>query len=109
MTQTLILMLTTVPDQAAADALIGPTLEARLAACATCLGYARSTYHWQGKIEHAAEIPILFKTSPDRAAALEQWIATHHPYDVPEILRWDAAAAPAYAQWVLTETQPEKP
>lgn len=109
MTQMLIVMLTTVPDQAAADALIAPVLEARLAACATCLGEARSTYRWQGKIERSAEIPILFKTSALQADALEQWIASHHPYDVPEILRWDATAAPAYAQWALAETQTEKP
>lgn len=104
MSQNLIMMLTTLPDAPAAQALAERVLEARLAACVTCLAAAQSTYHWAGKIESVSEVPVLFKTSIECADALETFIADNHPYDVPEIVRWDALAAPAYAQWVAAET-----
>lgn len=59
-----VLMLTTVPDAATATALADGALDARLAACVSELGAIRSRYHWQGKVETADEIQLLFKTSP---------------------------------------------
>jgi periplasmic divalent cation tolerance protein len=101
---TVTIVLTTLPDSASASALAEKVLTARLAACATQLASARSSYHWQGKLESADEIPVLFKTAPERAEALEKFIAGHHPYQIPEIVSWTVCAAPAYAQWVATET-----
>ncbi|MBS6360207.1 divalent-cation tolerance protein CutA [Burkholderia sp.] len=100
-----VLMLTTVPDAATADALADGALAARLAACVSELGAIKSRYHWQGKVETAEEIQLLFKTSPVRALELERFIQSHHPYDTPEIVSWQAAASPAYGQWVTGETQ----
>ena len=100
-----VLMLTTVPDAAAAQSLADGALAARLAACVSELGAIRSRYHWQGKVESADEIQLLFKTSVARAAELEHLIQTLHPYDVPEILSWQATASAAYGQWVTGETQ----
>jgi periplasmic divalent cation tolerance protein len=104
-TLNVILMLTTVPDEDTAAKLSQATLEARLAACVTRLGAVRSEYHWQGKIESGDEIQLLFKTSLARAAELEQFIQTQHPYETPEILSWQATASNAYGQWVHAETQ----
>ena len=103
-TPSVTLILTTLPDAAAAERLALGALSARLAACASRLAPVESSYHWEGRIESATEYPVLFKTSPARAAALQVFIAAHHPYQVPEILSWDAAAAPAYGKWVLAET-----
>jgi len=105
MPQNLIIMLTTLPDAPTAQAFAARVVDARLAACATCLAPAQSTYRWAGKIETASEVPILFKTSAECADALETFIADNHPYDVPEIIRWSATASPAYAQWVAAETK----
>ncbi|SEB22170.1 divalent cation tolerance protein [Paraburkholderia sartisoli] len=99
------LMLTTAPDTESADKLASGALNARLAACVTQLGTVRSSYHWQNVIESAEEIQLLFKTSVARALELEQYIQTHHPYDIPEILSWQVAASVAYGQWVNAETQ----
>ncbi|WP_158898864.1 divalent-cation tolerance protein CutA [Burkholderia sp. L27(2015)] len=103
-TPSITLILTTLPDATAAEGLALGALSARLAACATRLAPVESSYHWEGRIESATEYPVLFKTSAAGAAALQVFIATHHPYQVPEILSWDAAAAPAYGQWVHAET-----
>ncbi|CAG4907550.1 Divalent-cation tolerance protein CutA [Paraburkholderia gardini] len=99
------LMLTTAPDAESADKLASGVLNARLAACVTQLGAVRSSYHWQNSIESAEEIQLLFKTSVARALELEQYIQTHHPYDIPEILSWQVTASAAYGQWVNAETQ----
>lgn len=99
------LMLTTVPDTEIAQRLTTQVLAARLAACVSQQGPLRSSYHWQGQVESADEIQLLFKTSVVRALELEQFIQRHHPYDTPEILSWQVTASTAYGQWVITETQ----
>ena len=99
------LILTTVPDLDTAQKLAAQVLDARLAACVSQQGTVHSTYHWQGKLESADEIQMLFKTSIARAPELEQFIQKHHPYDTPEILCWQATASAAYGQWVIAETQ----
>lgn len=105
MTLNVILMLTTVPDADTAERLASTALAARVAACVTRPGAVRSQYHWQGTVESADEIQMLFKTSLARAAELEQFIQTHHPYDTPEILSWQVSASTAYGRWVNAETQ----
>jgi periplasmic divalent cation tolerance protein len=105
MTQNLVLMLTTLPDSESAKKLAHGALAARVAACATEMGAVRSRYHWQGKIESAEEISLLFKTSTARSLELEQFIQANHPYEIPEILFWQASASAAYGQWVTIETQ----
>jgi periplasmic divalent cation tolerance protein len=99
------LILTTVPDAAVAQMLAAGALAARLSACVTELGLVQSSYHWQGAIETAQEIQLLFKTSAARAHELEQYIQAHHPYNTPEILSWQATASAAYGQWITAETQ----
>ncbi len=100
-----ILVLTAVPDVETARRLAAGALSARLAACVTELGPTHSSYHWQGQIATAAEVQLLFKTSAARVLELERFITTHHPYDIPEILSWQAAASTAYGEWVAAETR----
>ncbi|MEM5344505.1 divalent-cation tolerance protein CutA [Paraburkholderia azotifigens] len=99
------LVLTTVPDLATAQKLAQDALSERLAACVAQLGCVQSSYHWQGKIESAEEIQLMFKTSVARTLELERFIQAQHPYDTPEILSWQVTASAAYGQWVNTETQ----
>ena len=80
-------------------------VEERLAACVNILGPCRSIYRWQGKIEEAEEVPALFKTRAESAEALIARIAELHDYDVPAAVVWPIEAAlPAYAEWVVEET-----
>ncbi|MGN6806598.1 MAG: divalent-cation tolerance protein CutA [Trinickia sp.] len=100
----IVLMLTTLPDAASAQALADAILDARLAACVAESAPLRSRYRWKGQKESAQEIQLLFKTSVARALELEQFIAEHHPYETPEIVSWPASASTAYGQWVVAET-----
>ncbi|SAL01644.1 periplasmic cytochrome biogenesis protein [Caballeronia fortuita] len=100
-----VLMLSTLPDAAAADALAQAALESRLAACVTKLGSVSSQYHWKGALESSQEVQLLFKTSVARCEELQRFVESRHPYETPEILAWQADASPGYGQWVNAETQ----
>jgi periplasmic divalent cation tolerance protein len=100
-----IVVITTLPDRRAAMDLATSLVGARLAACASILGECASIYRWQGKLEKAFEVPLLLKTSAMQYAALEAAIRARHPYELPEILAFPAAAGlAAYLDWVKAES-----
>lgn len=91
----------------AAMAAARDTVERRLAACANVLGPCRSVYRWEGAVQDAEEVPVLFKTDPATRAALMAQLASGHDYAVPAILAMaDADTLPDFAAWVATETGP---
>jgi periplasmic divalent cation tolerance protein len=80
-------------------------VEEKLAACANILAPCRSIYHWQGRIEEAAEVPALFKTTAEAAERLVERLALLHSYDVPAVVMWPVERSyDAYAQWVAEST-----
>ncbi|MBS3935048.1 MAG: divalent-cation tolerance protein CutA [Sulfuritalea sp.] len=100
-----LLVITNLPDQDSARALAGVLVEARLAACVNILAPCRSVYRWQGKTEHAEEVPLLIKTTAARYAALEAAIRARHPYELPEIVAVPIdRGLPDYLAWVIAET-----
>ena len=80
------LVLVTAPDRKTARALATAALRARLIACANLVPKVESHYRWKGKIESAAEVLMILKTTRARLAALEKLILARHPYDTPEFL-----------------------
>jgi len=103
--ETVLIVLTTVPDAACADRIARALVDERLAACVTVLGGARSTYRWQDTVESAEELPLLVKTTAARWPALRERLRAMHPYDVPQMLAWRAEDGwPAYLDWVRGST-----
>ena len=90
--------------RAAAEAAAHAVLEQRLAACANILAEGQSLYPWNGALESAGEVAVLFKTALARRNALMAALERDHDYDLPAILSWAATATPAYAEWVAAET-----
>lgn len=82
------LVLTTFPDRPTAQRLGTAALVRRLAACVQFIEI-ESAYHWKGRIERSPECLAIFKTAPKRVGALFRFLATSHPYDVPEIIELD--------------------
>ena len=105
-TRSSILVLTTLPDQAQAEALARELLTARLAACIQIGATVQSLYHWRGKIETASEVPLAIKTRAGLYPRVEETIRRRHPYELPEIVAVPISCGlPAYLDWIAAETQ----
>jgi len=96
------------PDANSATAIAQALVDERLAACVNQLPGVRSTYRWQGKVEHADEVLLLIKTTSDRLAALSARVQALHPYELPEVIAVEARGGlPAYLDWVTEQTRDE--
>ena len=104
---TALLVLTNLPDRAAAERIGDLLVEKRLAACVNILAPCRSVYRWKGEVQHDEEHPMLIKTTHERYGALEQALREGHPYELPEIIAVPIERGlPAYLEWVAAETKP---
>lgn len=96
-----VIAITTFPDADGARQLAEQLVIKSLAACATIFPGATSIYRWQGKVEQSVESTILIKTTSGMLEAVRQHLATHHPYELPELLAFTAAdGLPGYLAWV---------
>lgn len=102
-----LLVITNLPDRAAAENLADALIRQRVAACVNILAPCRSVYRWKAEVQHGEEHPVLIKTTRDRYAALEAAIREAHPYELPEIVAVPIERGlPAYLDWVAAETTP---
>ena len=105
-----LIVLTNLPNEAAARTLAERLVMARLAACVNLLPPCTSVYRWQGALESAREVPLLIKTTAERYEALQTAILDAHPYELPEIVAVPVQQAFApFAKWVADETRPLPP
>lgn len=104
----IILVLTNMPDEASARNLAEALVTQKLAACINILAPCHSVYSWQGKLEHADEIPVQIKTNQAQYRALEAAIIKAHPYELPEIITINVdGGLPRYLQWVNAQLSAE--
>ena len=102
-----LLVLTNLPDRAAAERIADLVIEKRLAACVNILAPCRSVYRWKDAVQHDEEHPLLIKTTAERYPELERAIRAAHPYELPEIVAVPIERGlPEYLQWVSAETKP---
>lgn len=102
------LVFVTAPDLKTARALAKSALKARLVACANLLPGIESHYRWQGKIEAATEVLIIFKTLRANLPALEKLILAEHPYDTPEIISLTLNTGnEKYLDWIKANCAPD--
>lgn len=100
-----LVVLTTVSDDAEASRIAHALVGERLAACVTALGPARSVYRWHEAVETAEEVPLVIKTSGACWPALRDRLRALHRYELPEMLVLRAAdGLPAYLAWVGAAT-----
>ena len=101
-----IIVLTTLPDLEAAQALARTLLAGRLAACVNIGASVESMYHWRGQIETAREVPVAIKTRALLYSRVEAAIFAAHPYELPEVVAVPITHGLApYLDWIDTETQ----
>jgi len=96
-----VIIQTTLPASADADALARQLLDAHLVACVQIMSPMRSLYRWNGTIESASECLLVCKTEAHRVREVRAAIQKQHPYQVPEILEFAATGGlPAYLEWI---------
>ncbi|MEI6167650.1 MAG: divalent-cation tolerance protein CutA [bacterium] len=95
---------TTSDSEALAIKLAEMITAARLASCVQ-FWPIRSVYWWQGKLESGTEFILQCKTRSSLAPALQEFIRSHHPYEVPEIIITPILGGhPPYLAWIDQET-----
>ena len=105
-----LLVLTNLPDRAAAERLAEALVGQRLAACVNLLAPCRSVYRWKGELQRDEEHPLLAKTTTERYAELEKAIRAAHPYELPEIVAVPIERGlPEYLTWIAAQTDSPAP
>lgn len=104
MSDSVCLVVSSVPSPEVGIRLVETLVEERHAACGSVLPGAVSVYWWQGTLERAHEAVVMFKTTRPAAPDLLERLAEIHPYDVPEILVLPVELGhPAYLDWIRAE------
>ena len=81
-------------------------IERRLAACVQIQEGVHSIYRWEGKICEANEMMLSAKTVVDRWGDVSNFIKSHHPYDLPEVIAYVPEKYEAqYGKWVESEVK----
>lgn len=96
-----VVVLVTCASRKEAERLARAVVERKLAACVNVAAPVRSVYRWKGKVETAAEFPMVIKTTRGKFAALEKEIRRLHSYETPEIIALPILAGlKAYLRWI---------
>jgi periplasmic divalent cation tolerance protein len=83
-----------------ADALVAR----RLAACVQQMPI-RSTYRWEGEVQHDDEVLLLVKTVAARVGAVAAVVDELHSYDLPALtVVRIIGGTPDYLAWLATES-----
>lgn len=102
-----LLVLTTCPDEAAAERVARALVETGLAACVNALPGARSFYTWQGRMEDTPEWVLLIKTRSELFEPLAQALRAAHPYELPEVIAVPIATGTEdYLAWIDRAVSP---
>ena len=104
--QTLVQVLTALPDRETAISLAREVMEARLAACVQIVDPITSLYRWEGALQEEGEALCVLKTPEDRLDALVEGVRARHPYDTPEITSIPCSFTDhRYLEWAVAETR----
>jgi periplasmic divalent cation tolerance protein len=100
-----VLVYTTWPTSVEAEEAGRKVVERRLAACVNIIPGMISHYWWQGKIERAEEVVMIFKTRASLGEKVAQAVKALHSYQTPAIVILPCESAdPDYQRWIAEET-----
>ena len=105
-----LIVLTTVGNPEQGKRIARELVEARLAACASCLPGGVSFYRWSGRVEEDVETLLLIKTRGERLGELKAHLLRVHPYEVPEFLVLSIRdGGEQYLRWLAESTGDSPP
>ena len=101
MADSVIIALSTCPDEARAASIAATLVKEGLAVCVNRIGGLRSTYLWDGRLHDEPEILLIMKTTAERLSALEARLKDLHPYELPELVALPVTGGnERYLDWV---------
>jgi periplasmic divalent cation tolerance protein len=101
-----LMVFTNAPDRATAERIADELVTQGVAACINILAGCTSVYHWEGKLDHTDEVPLIIKTTRAAYPRLEAALRKLHPYELPEFIALPVSAGlPEYLNWVVQETK----
>jgi len=72
-----------------------------LAACCSVVPTVRSFYYWDDQLRREHESLLLVKTLESQAAEVQDFVRSHHNYELPEILQVAIeGGSSAYLSWM---------
>ena len=85
---------------------VGSFSQSLLESGASCVQHSsvQSMYRWEGKIESSSEWAMEIKVHVSRKENVISKIQELHPYDVPQILFWQATPSDAYGEWIRKDS-----
>ncbi len=102
----MIFIYVTYPSEKDAQEISKVLLEARLVVCANIFPAHRSLYWWEGKVEDAQEVAVVYKTRRELFGRVEALIKEKHPYDVPCVVSLPVEQGSlAFLEWVKAESR----
>ena len=75
-----------------------------LAACCSVVPTVRSFYYWDGQLQREHEALLIVKTLESKAQAVQEFVRSHHDYEVPEIIQLSIeGGSSAYLSWLESQ------
>ena len=75
-----------------------------LAACCSVVPTVHSVYYWEDRLHREHEALLLVKTMESRAEAVQEYVRSHHSYQLPEVLQVQIdGGSPAYLSWMAEQ------
>jgi periplasmic divalent cation tolerance protein len=79
-----------------------------LAGCCSVVPIVHSFYYWDGQLQREHEALLIVKTFESSAGAVQEFVRSHHEYELPEIIQVPIeGGSSAYLSWL--ESQVAKP
>lgn len=94
----------TYPDADTAREAAAALLNANLIACANIIPGMIAVYRWQGDVETASEVAVIYKTVQAKAETLVLRIRDLHPYEEPAVVVLPTiGGSSSFLDWVRAE------
>jgi periplasmic divalent cation tolerance protein len=99
-----VVVISTFPNQDIAARVARQLVEERLAACVNLVPSVRSIYRWKGEICDDQEVMVVCKTSSATALTMRTRLVALHPAELPEVIQLDVTSGHSkYLSWVIDE------
>lgn len=96
-----VVIIVTCASKKEAGNIAGALLRKKLVACANIIGGVDSKFWWQGRLDKAREVIVVFKTVSGNFKAASRLVKEIHSYKVPEIIALPIVAGDReYLEWI---------